>query len=481
MMGPKQQAEPKLFYTGIVLADRVPDGHHLRRIAETIDFGFVRRSVAHCYGVNGQESVDPIVLMKLMILLYLDQLPSERELMKALSYRIDWLWFCGYDLDDTLPHHSVLSKARRRWGPEVFAELFGQVLLQCIQTGLVSGDVLHLDGSCIQGEVDMDRLRPVIKHTGQILYDRLEEDVEPAHPNSRLTACSDPEAGVTRKNGKTICGYKDHRAVDDAHGVVTATVTTDAATDEGHVLPELLAAHEANTATKPQTVVADKQYGTAANYEHLHRHRIDPCIPHQWRKGKGGLFGPKAFTYDREEDCFFCPAGQRLELYHRNRAAQRNRYRASGEVCAACRLRRRCTTSTGGRRVERHIKQDEIDWADARLSLPQRRRLMRRRKIRAEGSFAEAERYHFKRSRWRGLAPARIQNLLIASIQNLRILVKAVGRRVSGIGRVVTGLRPSLRRFLGSLLAPLVLSAVCRPPRRDRRQILCWLCRSPGC
>jgi len=481
MMGPKQQAEPKLFYTGIVLADRVPDGHHLRRIAETIDFGFVRPAVAHCYGFNGQESVDPIVLIKLMILLYLEQIPSERKLMEALPYRIDWLWFCGYDLDDTLPHHSVLSKARRRWGPEVFAELFGQVLLPCIQAGLVSGDVLHLDGSCIQGDVDMDRLRPVIKHTGQALYDRLEEDLEPAHPNSDLTACSDPEAGVTRKNGQTMCGYKDHRAVDDAHGVITATVTTDAATDEGHVLGELLAAHEANTATKPQTVVADKQYGTADNYEHLHRQGIDPCIPHKPQRSQRGLFAHGAFTYDREEDCFFCPAGQRLELYHRNRARQRNRYRAAAEVCAACPLRRRCTTSTGGRRVERHRKQDEIDWADGVLSGPQRRRLMRRRKIRAEGSFAEAERYHFKRSRWRGLVRARIQNLLIASIQNVRILVKAVGRRGSGIGRVLRGLGPSLGRFGGSLLPRLVLSGVCMPRRRHRRQILPWPCPSPGC
>ena len=461
MMGPKQRAEPKLFYTGIVLADRVPDGHHLRRIAETIDFGFVRSAVADCYGVNGQESVDPIVLMKLMILLYLEQMPSERKLMEALPYRIDWLWFCGYDLDDTVPDHSVLSKARRRWGPEVFAELFGQILIQCIQAGLVSGDVLHLDGSCIQGDVDMDRLRPVIKHTGQVLYDRLEEDLEPAHPNSRLTACSDPEAGVTRKNGQTICGYKDHRAVDDAHGVITATVTTDAATDEGHVLGELLAAHEANTTTRPQTVVADKQYGTADNYEHLHREGIDPCIPHGTQKGRRGRFGHSAFTYDREEDCFHCPAGQRLELYHRNRARQRNRYRAAAEVCAACPLRGRCTTSATGRRVERHMKQDEIDWADTVLSRPQRRRLMRRRKIRAEGSFADAERYHFKHSRWRGLVPARIQNLLIASIQNLRVLLKAVPRQVRGIGRVLARVHGTWGRILGSRRPPSALPSVC--------------------
>jgi len=451
-MGPHQHVEPKLFYTGISLGDRVPEDHLLRQIRRHVDFEFVRRAVQDCYGYNGQESVDPIVLMKLMILLYLEQIPSERELMRRLPYRLDWLWFCGYDFDDMLPNHSVLSKARRRWGPAVFEELFTGILQQCMEAGLVGGEILHVDGSCIQGDVDMARLQPVLRRTGQELYQRLDEGTEPTHPSGSITSRSDPEAGVTNKNGRTICGYKDHRAVDDAEGIITATVTTDAAKDEGQMLEAVLDAHEQNGVSSPATVVADTQYGTAENYGQLHDRGVTPCIPHQQPRSQKGRFGHNRFAYDAERDCFVCPAGQTLQPYHRDRARRRVRYRAAPGTCVGCKLRGRCTTSKSGRRVERHMDQECIDWADGCLSLARRRRLMARRKVRAEGSFADAANVHgFKRARWRGLVNARIQNLLITSLQNLRKLLKSAQR----------GRRAACAMILGSVDASLRSTRCC--------------------
>ena len=119
MMGPTQRRESKLFYTCIDLDQRMPKEHPLRRIARAIDFGFVRAQVQHLYGRRGNPSVDPVVLLKLMFLLYYEDIHSERALMRQLPLRLDWMWFCGYDLDDTTPHHSVISKARRRWGEDV--------------------------------------------------------------------------------------------------------------------------------------------------------------------------------------------------------------------------------------------------------------------------------------------------------------------------------------------------------------------------
>lgn len=429
MIGPRQQLEPKLFYTDVNLAERIPPDHPLRRIASVLDFDFVRQEVRGFYGYNGQESVDPIVLMKLMLLLFLEQVPSERELLRRLGYRLDWMWFCGFDIDEPLPDHSVLSKARRRWGPAVFARLFAVVLQQCIDAGLVSGDVLHVDGSCIEGNVDKGKLQPVLRVTGEVLYERLERETEAVRPAGRLTSQSDPEAGVTRKNGQSVCGYKDHRAVDDAEGIITATVTTDAATSEGQVLEEVLDAHEKNTRHRPETLVADKQYGTAENYRRLKDQGVRPCIPHSQRKSQKGKFGHDAFRYDPRKDCFVCPAGQPLHPYHRNKVERRIRYRARKGVCDPCPLRGKCTTSKHGRRVERHLDQDYVDWADGCHSKAQRRRLMRRRKIRAEGSFADATNCHgFSRARWRGLRKVGIQNLLIATAQNLRKLLKGLNR-----------------------------------------------------
>ncbi len=428
MMGQRQKLQPKLFYTNPTsLEARIPNDHRLRRIAHVVDFGFVRKPVAKFYGTNGNPSIDPIVLMKMMLLLFLEDVKSERELMRQMTYRMDWMWFCEYDLDDTIPNHSVLSKARQLWDPEVFAELFHRILHQCIKADLVDGSTVHVDASCIHGNVDTDRLQPILREVGLSLYDRLDEDAKPSpRPSGRLTAQSDSDAGVTRSYGKTICGYKDHRVVDDANGIITATVTTDANRNEGLMLEEVLAEHANAIGRSAETVVADKQYGTAANYKKVRGKGITPCIPHSTRKSQSGKYGHDRFTYDPHKDCFICPAGQTLQMSRRDEAENRIRYKAAKGVCQTCRLRSQCTNSQSGRHVERNIDQDHMDWADGCLSKRERRRLMGRRKACVEGSFGDAASNHgFKRARWRGWWRMRIQNLLIAACQNLRKLLKA--------------------------------------------------------
>ncbi|MBI2517334.1 MAG: transposase [Opitutae bacterium] len=123
MMG-IQEGQKEMFSYQVDLDRRVRADHPLRAIRATIDFRFVRQEVAHCYGYNGQVSVDPEVILKLMFLLFLDNVKSERELMRMLPERLDYLWFLGFGLDDEIPDHSVLSKARARWGQEIFESLF---------------------------------------------------------------------------------------------------------------------------------------------------------------------------------------------------------------------------------------------------------------------------------------------------------------------------------------------------------------------
>jgi len=103
-----------MFSYSVDLDVRMPEKHPLRQINNRIDFGFVRERVARFYGRNGNESVDPVIVLKLMFLLFYDDISSERELMRMLPYRLDYLWFLGLGLDDAVPDHSVLSKARRR-------------------------------------------------------------------------------------------------------------------------------------------------------------------------------------------------------------------------------------------------------------------------------------------------------------------------------------------------------------------------------
>jgi len=468
MMGPPQQRCPKLFYTELDLDERVPADHPLRRIAKVVDFDFVRSQVRELYGRRGNPSVDPAVLMKLMFLLYYEDVPSERKLMEQLAMRLDWLWFCGYDLDSQIPNHSVISKARRRWGVDVFQNFFASVLRQCIEAGLVDGQMVHVDSSLIEASADRGRLGPALRLRAQEVYEALEREAqgdakasptastgttedpaaqaEPSPAQTRqVTAAtetsseplplsrvcpSDPDARLTRKHGELVLGYKDHRTVDDRCGIITATVTTDAATHDSVMLPSLLDEHQSNTAQMVRTVVADKAYGTGDNYQHLYEQSVRPCIPHERYPNRPGKFPRSDFHYDAEVDGFICPAGQFLKRRNREEARRRTRYRAAKGVCENCPLKNQCTDGKTGRMLSRYDLQEYIDWADSQGPGSWRRRLMRRRKVRAEGSFADAANNHgYKRARWRGLAKVGIQNVLIATVQNVRKLMRASPKR----------------------------------------------------
>jgi transposase len=165
MMG-IHQPEPELFSYQVNLEKRVRPDHPLRRVAQAVDFSFVRAEVASCYGGNGNESVDPVILLKMMFLLFYDDVASERELMNVIPERLDYLWFLGYGLDEDIPHHSVLSKARRRWGQNVFQGLFVRTVEQCVAAGLVKGDKLHVDASLIGANASKDS---VVKSSPELI------------------------------------------------------------------------------------------------------------------------------------------------------------------------------------------------------------------------------------------------------------------------------------------------------------------------
>ena len=462
MIGKKQQTEPKLFYHGISLDRRIGQDHPLRKVKNTIDFNFVRQHVAPLYGTTGNPSVDPVVILKLIFLLFYENIKSERVLMSQLPLRLDWLWFCGYDLDDITPNHSVLSKARRRWGTEVFSQFFQNILEQCIEAGLVDGQTIHLDSSMIDANASKDKLQVQLRIVSGDLYNQLEENAEDQALGKKISSV-DPDARLGKKYNKTTLGYKDHRTVDDKHGIITSTTTTAANVCDNHVLPKAIEAHESNTGQKVKTAAADKIYGTLDNYEYLHNKGCKACIAHQKQGTKADKFSHEQFIYDQKRDCFICPAGECLELYDRQGPRDGTddwRYRASRQTCESCAYFSQCVSSkTNGRQVVRNNRTDYRQWADECLTVHERKRLMSRRQAKAEGSFADAANNHgFKRARWRGLLLVEIQNLTIAAIQNLRKLIKATARRKpAGIGVLAT--LESFGRFLANAVANIQLFA----------------------
>lgn len=151
MMGVQGPQPGKLFYININLEKRIRLDHPLRRIAEAVDFDFAYRELSDKYGANVNVTVPPPVVLKLMLLLVFYNVRSERELMSTVE-RLDWLWFLGYDLDSDILVHCILSKARKRWGVEVFKNFFERIVLQCVQAGLVDGSKIFVDSSLVDGD-----------------------------------------------------------------------------------------------------------------------------------------------------------------------------------------------------------------------------------------------------------------------------------------------------------------------------------------
>jgi len=500
MMGKQPPQEPKLFYYGLCLEDRIPPGHLLRKIRTTVDFDFTYALVEKRYGVKGNVSVPPPVILQLMLLLFLYDVPSERELLRSLPYRLDWLWFLGYDLDSEVPDHSVLSKARSRWGTEVFETIFARGVSQCVQAGLVNGRKIHVDGSLIdanasnnsvcQGpEVLIERLRQELR--GEMV--KLEEPEPPCPPtgtdatpatappetsastpdvfrgagvparqeppvsadapsaesvagaprngtkkyyqpkNRGLVSTTDPDAAVVRKGSLgPRARYKQHRAVDDLCGVITAVETTAGDVEENAKLLALVDQHQQNTSCPVNTVVADTQYGTVENYRACQQrgivsHMADFSLAQAHRPQNQGIFGSEQFVYDPATDTYRCPAGQTLTRRKHKKQRQAYEYACASSTCKACALRSQCTRAKGpvARTIKRHYDQEAIDAAKEHAHSRAAKRDRRRRKWRMEGSFGDAATHHgFKRARWRRLWRQQIQDWLIATVQNLRTLVR---------------------------------------------------------
>ena len=151
-MGRQSKVQSKLFYTAFNLEQRVRKNHILRKVKRHIDFDFIYNEVKDTYGIHGNESVAPPTILKMMLLLIFYNVRSERELAATIPERLDWLWFLDYDLDDDIPNHSVLSKARNRWGVEAFKTFFERIVWQCAQAGLIDGSKLFMDSSMVQAD-----------------------------------------------------------------------------------------------------------------------------------------------------------------------------------------------------------------------------------------------------------------------------------------------------------------------------------------
>ena len=455
MMGRQQRVQKKLFYTKLDLDQRIRKDHILRKVKNYIDFDFVYNEVKVKYGINGNVSVPPPVILKMMLLLIFYNVRSERELVLTIPERLDWLWFLGYDLDDDIPNHSVLSKARVRWGVEAFKAFFERIVWQCVQAGLVDGSKLFTDSSLVQADasnnsvVNKESLKRYLNKSYQILESRLEEeqrssgsDDEPKSgtANRKYISTTDPDASVTRRGkGKSKLQYQTHRGVDKKCEVITATEVTPGEVHEAHRLESLIDSHQNNTGRKVETAVADSKYGTMENYLACQDRGIKAHFNslEETQKGTGtkkGIFPKEIFSYDADNDIFICPAGQILKRRKYFKKRKHYEYIASASTCNRCQLRKKCTKAKSGRTLKRHVRQDDLDFMLDQTNTREAKKDIRIRQHLMERSFARGTRYGYKRARWRRLWRVQIQEYLTSSIQNIMIIVRHIKEPAPALG-----------------------------------------------
>lgn len=450
MMGRESAPQPSLFYTGINLDNRVRSDHVLRKVARLVDFDFVYGEVKESYGYNGNVSVPPPMILKLMLLLVLYNVRSERELMATLPERLDWLWFLGLDLDSEIPDHSVLSKARKRWGVELFRTFFERIVWQCVGSGLVDGRKLFCDSSLIEADaslnsvVDTQGLERYLNPAYRELEARLEEQEEKEKKdddpqgtsarqnvvNQRYTSTTDPDASVVRKGqGKAKLHYQTHRGIDGAYGVITATMVGPGDENEAHRLADLIEAHHDNSQRNAEVVVADSKYGTTANFLQCYDRGVLAHIPvlkqtQDKQERRRRIFPETLFVYDPQTDTYSCPAGQSLRRRKHWVERQAFEYVTARGICQQCPLRIQCTRSqSAGRTLKRHERQEILDNLRAQAQSRSAKRDIQIRQHFMERSFAQGTRFGLKRARWRGQWRVEIQDYLIAVVQNIQLLV----------------------------------------------------------
>jgi transposase len=470
MMSYEDPPQRKLFYIGVNIDKRIRKNHPLRKITELIDFDFIYNEVKDKYGYNGNESIPPPVILKLMLLLVLYNVRSERELMDTLGERLDWLWFLGFDLDTEIPNHSVLSKARRRWGEEAFRSFYERVVWQCVESGLVDGKKIFVDSSLIQADasnnsvVDRQSLKRYLNESYEELEKRLEEDIEEdggdddcssGGVNKRYISTTDPDASIMRSGGKAKLRYQTHRAVDGAYEVITATEVTPGEVNEAHLMVELIESHHRNTEIGAKTVVADSKYGTIENYlgcwDRGIRAHIADLKEAQGKGGlRGGIFPDDMFFYDKDTDTYTCPSGKKLKPKSLHLSRQSIDYAASKSDCSICDLRVQCTRNKAGRTIKRHLRQEEINYMRSIAKSTLSKKDIKTRQHLMERSFARSVRYGFGRTRWRRLWRVRIQEYLTAAIQNIQILMRYGNDPRRAVSKVTESIYEKLLRLIAN-------------------------------
>lgn len=475
----RKDISPKLLYQ-IHLGDLVPVDNYYRQVDAVMDWRFLYEATAGFYGNEGQESIDPVVFFKILLVGYLNNINSDRKLIDFCSNCLDVRLFLKYDIDESLPWHSTISRTRQLLGEEVFLSLFQQVLSQCMAKGMIRGKRQAVDSAFIKANASMDSLveKEVIEDSSAYvnelednseykvttarkkLVDRhhawkaeeykgmpghvdepqqLDENGNTIRPkylsNHTHYSPTDPDARISTKPGKPRqLNYCGQLAVDDAHHVITAACASTAGSKDSENLPEILEQAQKNFGViglKMDQITADAGYSSGTALKYCEAHRIDAYIPNfgQYKPVREG------FTFNETLDQYECKkeGGHGAVLSYKgiktdSKGYDKKSYRSSETVCGKCPLRVACCgKSTKFKKLEESIDKPYYDRMHEKLTKnpSYAKRISKIRSRTVEPVLGTLINFlNLKKINSRGMASANKHVLMAAITYNLKKLLK---------------------------------------------------------
>ena len=491
MMGTKTRSFSPL-PRDVSLEGLVPEDHFYRLLEARLDLAFVRELVAPLYAGGGRPSVDPVVFFKLQLVMFFEDLRSERQLMRVVADRLSLRWYLGYDLHEPLPDHSSLTRIRERFGLAVFRRFFERIVEECFEAGLVRGKELFFDATKVQANASLDSAgsRALLEHRlGEYLAGVFPEDSHPvpaagiAAADAEVGSAGDEgralaqknagrhrwiagngrqERGVVRwgykrmadlrvsttdpdaspmhqkkKQGASRLGYQTHYVVDGGKArVILDALVTGAEVSENLPMLEMLFRNRFRWRLRPHSVTGDAAYGTRENIAAVEKAGIRAYVALPEQGKRTALFTIDAFAYDAERDVYTCPRGETLRRQGHDHRGGYVRYAAKASACNACPLKSRCTKNPKGRWLSRGLDEEYLERARAYRDTEPYRKALRKRAVWVEPLFAEAKGWHGAgRFRLRRLAKVNAEALMVAAGQNVKRLMEYGGgspKRIAG-------------------------------------------------
>lgn len=414
MQGIKQRT-PKLFYQ-FCLEEAVPADHPYRRIGRALDLSFLYPCTRHLYGKDGQKSIDPVVFFKICLLGYLNNITSDRGLIRYCSDSLAGRWFLGYDIDEPLPVHSTLSRTRALFGRQLYRQVFQEVLGLCVDAGMVAGKRQVVDSALVKANASLDSMqrRVILEDASawcrQVSAENPEEakgsgadprkEAQTSRPapvelparqqkskrrrsNKTHSSASDPDARMARKPGKpTALYYHGQISVDAQCGVIVAGMADYADREDHQSLPGLLEqvqTHLSRHSLLLEELVGDSKYNTLHSIQVCQQAGVTAYMPNP----SGYKRHREGFAYDPAADSYRCSQGVSLPFkrWDKNRGKYLNKvYQSTPADCAECPLRGDCLSGKATYKTLTHSSGKALyDQMDDRLQTDYGQRVLARR------------------------------------------------------------------------------------------------------